>query len=320
MKRSRAALAQTVPPLEIIVVNDGSTDGTRDMLRRHSAHVIYRCQENQGVSAARNRGIREACGEFIAFLDSDDVWHPKKLELQVRAFKERPDLGLLGTGAMEWPVPSFPEIAEDHPNRVSLVTWAQLAVKNYLGTSSVMVRSAALKTAGGFDPVMKGSEERDLWLRVAEEWSVGNLELPLVSWGAFAGGLGLQPDICQAGMLRTLRKLDEKGAWNGRHWLRRRAYGYLYHSCAYIYIHNRYYGRAIENLLRSFAWYPLPFGHDDVQTRFERTKRLTVAALRLLRLKDDEPWHPQPAVSPTALSPDGGPFPAFLTSSTVDKN
>ena len=169
------------------------------------------------------------------------------------------------------------------------MSWAQLVVKNYLGTSSVMVRTAALKPAGGFDPVMKGSEERDLWLRIAERWSVANLELPLVGWGAFTGGLSLRPDLCQAGMLRTMRKLDEKGAWKGRHWLRRRAYGYLYHSCSYIYMHNHSYGRAIGNLLRSFAWYPFPFGLDETQTRFERTKRLTVAALRLLRLKADEP-------------------------------
>ena len=315
-----SVLGQTVPPLEVIVVDDGSTDDTRDRLRPYLPRVTYLHQTNQGVSAARNHGIRKARGEFIAFLDSDDVWHPRKLELQLGTFRARPELGLLGTGPLQWPAPSFPEISSGDHGRVSLVSWAQLVVKNYLGTSSVMVRSAALKTAGGFDPVMKGSEERDLWLRVAEQWSVANLELPLVGWGAFAGGLGLQPDICQAGMLRTLRKLDEKGAWKGRHWLRRRAYGYLYHACAYIYIHNRRYGSAVGNLLRSFAWYPLPFGRDDVPTRFERTKRLSVAALRLLRLKADEPWHPRPVASPTALSPDGGLLPAFLTPSTVNKH
>ena len=292
-----SALAQTVPPLEVIVVDDGSTDDTRDRLRPYSTRIVYRYQENQGVSAARNHAIREARGEFIAFLDSDDVWHPRKLELQLQLFKERPELGLLGTGAMEWPAPSYPEILKDDHGLAKVVSWAELAVRNRLGTSSVMVRSTVLKAAGEFDPVMKGSEERDLWLRIAEFSAVANLDLPLVGWGCSAGGLGLQPEKCRAGMLRTLLKLDEKGAWKGRRWLRRRAYAYLYYSMSYTYMKNTLYTSAVENILRSYAWYPLPLRRDEVQTRFERPKRLIIAILRMLRLMAEEPWLPRPVTA-----------------------
>jgi glycosyltransferase involved in cell wall biosynthesis len=284
-----SVLAQTVPLLEVIVVDDGSTDDTFDRLRPYMPQIIYCRQENQGVSAARNLGIREAHGEFIAFLDSDDVWHPRKLELQLQVFGEQPDLGLLGTGAMEWPVRSFPEIAEDPRGHLTFVTWSQLAVRNRLGTSSVMIRSDLVRRVGGFDPVLKGPEDRDLWLRLADQSTVAILELPLVGWGRTAGNLSADVEKCQAGMLRTLRKLDERGAWQKGHWLRNRSYAHIYHECAYLYMQRKSYGRSIENTLKSLAWYPLPFARDEVQTPFERPKRLMIAALRIFRLVSEDP-------------------------------
>ena len=296
-----SVLAQTVPPLEIIVVDDGSNDDTRDRLRRYMTRIMYCHQTNQGVSVARNQGIRKARGEFIAFLDSDDVWHPRKLELQLQVFEERPDLGLLGAGAMDWPAQSFPEITDDPHGRVSLVSWDQLVVRNRLGTSSVMVRTAVLRAAGEFDPVMQSSEDRDLWLRIAEISSVANLDLPLVGWGTPGGHLSWQAEKSLAGMLRTLRKLDQQSAWKGRRWLRRRSYGYVYNTCAQIYSENNVWALAMFCLLRSFAWYPFPFRRDEVRTRFERPKRLIIAVLHMLRLRAEEPWPPRPVPARTRM-------------------
>src|SRR5208337_4579078 len=90
-------LAQTAKPGEVIVVDDGSTDDTQERLARYADRVRYVRQPNQGVAAARNHGVREARGKWIAFIDSDDVWHPRKLECQLRVLADHPDLGILGT-------------------------------------------------------------------------------------------------------------------------------------------------------------------------------------------------------------------------------
>src|SRR4051812_35041738 len=97
-----SVLAQTVQASEVIVVDDGSTDDTRERLS--SYRIRYLHQQNQGVAAARNNGLREASGDLIAFLDADDVWYPRKLELQIAAIEANPDIVLLGTSVFDWPV------------------------------------------------------------------------------------------------------------------------------------------------------------------------------------------------------------------------
>jgi glycosyltransferase involved in cell wall biosynthesis len=126
----QSALAQTLPPAEVIVVDDGSIDDTRQRLSTYRARYLH--QLNQGVAAARNHGLREASGDFIAFLDADDVWHPRKLELQIAAIAANPDLVLLGTSVFDWPIEQPTSV-----NRAGIIKpmpWRKLAVKNHLVT------------------------------------------------------------------------------------------------------------------------------------------------------------------------------------------
>jgi len=90
-----SALAQSYQDYEIIVVDDGSTDGTRDVLEPYRDRIRYMYQDNKGVSAARNTGIQESRGEWIAFLDSDDEWLPNKLEIQIGYVKSYPEICLV---------------------------------------------------------------------------------------------------------------------------------------------------------------------------------------------------------------------------------
>src|SRR5687767_14566662 len=135
-----SALAQTRPPDEVVVVDDGSTDDTPDRLAAYGDRIRVVRQTNQGLSAARNAGIRAAHGDWVAFLDSDDAFHPRKLELQLGALARRPELRLLATDgfhdeAAKWPtVPDAPPLTD--------VPVARIAVRTCFAPSSVLAHKS----------------------------------------------------------------------------------------------------------------------------------------------------------------------------------
>ena len=129
-------LSQTIVPRQIIVIDDGSKDGTGDVARGFGEVITYRRQENAGPSAARNHGLRLASEPWIAFIDADDVWHPRKIELQMRCLEKHPELGLLATDNFDWPIARFPEIDESAALQMMPVTWEQLVIRTLILTST----------------------------------------------------------------------------------------------------------------------------------------------------------------------------------------
>jgi glycosyltransferase involved in cell wall biosynthesis len=277
-----SVLAQSQLPAEIIVVDDGSGDDTQERLAPFGNRIRYVYQENQGVAAARNLGVQVAQGDLIAFLDADDIWHPRKLKLQLEVLRRNPELGLLGTTTFDWPAPALPIVPELNPVVVPL-SWQQLVVKNYFATSTVVVRREVLRNAGLFDTELQGPEDHDLWLRVAEGAAVAKLRLPLTGYRYVDGSLSNQPERMQHCKRRILQKLDARQAWQGRWLLRRKAYSHLHYSCAHLYREAGCQGRAVRSLLNSMAWYPYPYHRYEVRMPLERPKTLAVTLLRLLR-------------------------------------
>jgi len=162
-----SALAQAYPAMEIIVVDDGSTDDTRQSIAHRYPQVRYFHQENGGVARARNRGIREARGEFIAFLDSDDLWLPGKIEKQVACFKQYPDVGLVYTDADFFDDTGPARVFRARTSKTEFSTGdmvVNLFTRFSLHTPTVMMRRAVFQTVGYFDEELKAVSDDNLWI------------------------------------------------------------------------------------------------------------------------------------------------------------
>jgi glycosyltransferase involved in cell wall biosynthesis len=284
-----SALAQTLPPSQIIVVDDGSKDDTGAHLRTTYGDAIdYRRQVNAGLSAARNHGIRAATQPLIAFLDDDDVWHPRKLELQAQCFERNPELGLLGAEQFDWPAESFPDSPADPSTVLRTITWEQLVIRTLIPVSSVVVRRDVFPRAGEFDVTFRSSEDRDFFLRVARVARVGMLDAPLSGYRDTPGSMCKDPVGREAAMRRILREIDQRGEWRGRWVLRRKAYSFMHHVCSDANARAGNHAGSVMRTLKSLANYPLPYRRDEARMPFDRPRRLAVNTLRMLRLKSPD--------------------------------
>lgn len=167
-----SALAQSYPNVEIVVVDDGSTDGTAALLASWGERIRSLRLDRAGPSGARNAGIREATGEFVAFLDSDDVWMPDKLARQMEVFRAHPGTGMVGGGCRYIDAKGRPLPMEEAGPDV--VTLEELQIFTALpgSASNVLVRRALLDEVGGFDEDLHRAEDRELWMRIAERAEV----------------------------------------------------------------------------------------------------------------------------------------------------
>ena len=163
-----SVLAQTYQDFEIIVVDDGSTDDTKEQLEAYGARIRYIAQENAGPGVARNRGILEARGDYVAFLDSDDMWYPTKLEKQVAVLDNQPTVGFVYCDCTRGPKADI--CAKGHFSEVRPASgniFDQLIHANYVFTPGVLVRRDVLARSGTFDPTLQTAQDYDLWLRLA---------------------------------------------------------------------------------------------------------------------------------------------------------
>jgi glycosyltransferase involved in cell wall biosynthesis len=212
-----SVLKQSYPRLELIVVDDGSTDGTLRALEPYYRHLRIIQQENAGAAAARNTGIRVATGEYLAFLDADDWWYSSRLSSQLEAFRRHPSVGMafsdftvtdaagvpyMQQGIRQWygvwrdaskapwskvfeasaPV-SVTDVGGMSGNVTAyaghLARW--LFLGNFIFTSTVLLRRDVIQSAGLFDTDLVTEEDYDLWLRIARNWPMAFVDAPLVA-------------------------------------------------------------------------------------------------------------------------------------------
>jgi len=176
-----SVLSQTCKDYEIIVVDDGSTDDTKSVLARYGDKILYIYQENMGLSSARNTGIRNMCGEYIALLDSDDIWFPKKLEKQIQLLEENPDIALVSCRS-EVIDSKGTHAGSYKPSNYQSLDFNGLLVANHIVVSSVIVRKNILEDVGLFDETLRSYEDVDLWLRILLKYKIFYSEDVLVKY------------------------------------------------------------------------------------------------------------------------------------------
>ncbi|MFZ0680873.1 glycosyltransferase family 2 protein, partial [Candidatus Binatus sp.] len=183
-----SVIAQTLQDFEIICVDDGSTDGTLPTIRQYADRVRLIEQANSGPAAARNNGAHNSSGEYLAFLDADDIWTPQFLERSVAALDADPALSLVYCNCALADSEGLPIDTSlvgngfDHaPSLNELLTqlWPIMP-------SAALVRRAAYNACGGYRDALKGAsfrfEDVDFWIKMREQGAFGYIDEPLITW------------------------------------------------------------------------------------------------------------------------------------------
>jgi glycosyltransferase involved in cell wall biosynthesis len=195
---------QDYPNIEIIVVNDGSTDGTLNLLKTYAEKVLLIDQVNTGVSGARNQGIQAARGEFISFCDSDDLWAPQKVSEQVNYFADHPNVAMVYCGWHVWKADNegrfiVPKEFKSpvNPSEIDLSESGWIYHKLLLDciclTSTVMLRKNIVSDIGVFDTDLACGEDYDYWLRISRITEIHKLKSKLVLYRSIQQSISHMP-------------------------------------------------------------------------------------------------------------------------------
>jgi glycosyltransferase involved in cell wall biosynthesis len=201
-----SVLAQTWQDFEILVIDDGSTDETARVMHRYEAPVRYIRQANGGVAVARNRGIAESRGRYVAFLDADDTWLPHKLERQMETLRQQPHYRACYSAFTVVDVDLNP-LGISRRQRRELTLEDLLTRGNIIGSICTVVCERALfDLVGGFDPALSQCADWDMWVRLAAQTEFLYVDEPLVTYRQHGSNMSRNAPLLEHDSLQVLGK------------------------------------------------------------------------------------------------------------------
>ena len=215
LKRAiQSVLMQSYTPYEIIVIDDGSDDGTKEWLKDNYPNVKYIYQMNSGVSSARNKGIKFARGDWIALLDSDDEWLPSKLKDQANEIELNPAAKFLHTNEI-WIRNGVRVNQMKKHKKYGGYIFEKCLDMCRISPSSVLIKKDIFDEIGMFDETLEVCEDYDLWLRFASKYPVHFLDQPLIKkYGGHSDQLSKVDDGIESYRIRSLKKIMNSGILN----------------------------------------------------------------------------------------------------------
>ena len=254
-----SVLAQSFHELEILVVDDGSTDETADVLRAFGERIRCIRQEHRGLAAARNTGIRAARGRYVAFLDSDDLWLPEKVTLQVARLEAEPAVGLVYSEAILFQEGSpttetLHRYWAPHPSG-RILPW--LVRQNVVPSPTPMVRRDLFERVGLFDETLSGCEDWDMWIRIARVSAIAYVDQVLAKYRMHQANMSLDHERMMTNGLRVLEKaFSAPGPSPEIRGLRRTVFSRWHANCGLDRFHVGRYEQARSDLIRAVTLDP----------------------------------------------------------------
>jgi len=260
-----SVLRQTCTDYEIIVVDDGSTDNTKDIIDTNFPQVRYYYISHHGVSRARNYGIQRARGEFIAFLDADDLWLPEKLERQIDVFNADQELGFVFTEHRVFDTNGIREATFSKKERLMKGDIIKnIFFYSHVALPTVMVRRQVFQEIGCFEESMKAAEDDNLWMRIALKFRIHLLDEVLVHIRSTENSLSRTTSNLYEGSLKNIELIENKypDLRNrlGRANIRRKIsdinsfYGYYYFTNGNYAMARRYYLKSLTFYLKTSSF------------------------------------------------------------------
>ncbi len=207
----QSVINQSLSPFEILIIDDGSNDGTEEWVKEKFQNIKYIYQNNRGVSSARNIGIENANGDWVAFLDSDDEWLPNKLHEQVKTIESNPKIKFFHTNEIWIRNGVRVNQMKKHKKYGGYIFEKCLDICR-VSPSSVLIQKEVFDNIGVFDESLRVCEDYDLWLRITSKYPVVFLDLPLIyKYGGHADQLSKVNDGIESYRIQSLEKIINSG-------------------------------------------------------------------------------------------------------------